>query len=98
MEEEFSIGHGAVFELAINHNMIVARDEVLELLMAQTLTLLTGDSILRYSTTIGLYLASMGIGAFLCTGKRLAGAVQTLLTAEILLGLVGGSAVMVLHF
>ena len=42
---------------------------VYELLMAQTLTLLTGNSVLRYSTTIGLYLASMGIGAFLCRGK-----------------------------
>ncbi len=71
---------------------------VYELLMAQSLTLLTGNSVLRYSTTIGLYLASMGIGAFLCTEKRRTRAVETLLKAEILLSIVGGSAVILLHF
>lgn len=71
---------------------------VYELLMAQTLTVLTGDSVLRYSTTIGLYLASMGIGAFICSGKLMARPVKTLLTVEILLSIVGGAAVLLLHF
>lgn len=71
---------------------------VYELLMAQSLTLLTGDSALRYSTTIGLYLASMGLGAFMCRGKRLARAIETLLKAEILLSIVGGAAVVLLYF
>jgi len=71
---------------------------VYELLMAQTLSLLTGNSVLRYSTTIGLYLASLGLGAFLCTDKRLVRSVETLWKAEILLSLVGGAAVVLLHF
>jgi spermidine synthase len=71
---------------------------VYELLMAQTLTLLTSDSVLRYSTTIGLYLACMGIGAFLCTKKRLARPEETLLKVELLLSVVGGTAVIILYF
>ncbi|MFC2010984.1 spermidine synthase [Chloroflexota bacterium] len=71
---------------------------VYELLMAQTLSLLTGNSVLRYSTTIGLYLASLGLGAFLCTSKRLVRSVETLWKVEILLSLVGGTAVVWLHF
>ena len=71
---------------------------VYELLMAQTLSLLTGNSVLRYSTTIGLYLASLGLGAFLCTNKRLVRSVETLWKVEILLSLIGGAAVVLLHF
>ncbi len=71
---------------------------VYELLMAQTLSLLTGNSVLRYSTTIGLYLASLGLGAFLCTNKRLVRPVETLWKVEILLSLIGGAAVVLLHF
>jgi len=71
---------------------------VYELLMAQTLSLLTGNSVLRYSTTIGLYLASLGLGAFLCTSKRLARSVETLWKVEILLSLIGGAAVILLYF
>jgi len=71
---------------------------VYELLMAQTLSLLSGNSVVMYSTTIGLYLASLGLGAFLCTDKRLVRSVETLWKVEILLSLVGGVAVLLLHF
>ncbi len=71
---------------------------VYELLMAQTLSLLTGNNVVMYSTTIGLYLASLGLGAFLCTNKRLVHSVETLWKVEILLSLVGGVAVALLHF
>lgn len=71
---------------------------VYELLMAQTLSLLTGNSVVKYSTTIGLYLASLGLGAFLCTNKRLVHAMETLWKVEILLSLVGGAAVAFLYF
>jgi len=71
---------------------------VYELLMAQTLSLLTGNNVVMYSTTIGLYLASLGLGAFLCTNKRLARAMETLWRVEFLLSLVGGAAVTLLHF
>ncbi len=71
---------------------------VYELLMAQTLSLLTGNNVVKYSTTIGLYLASLGLGAFLCTNKRMARAMETLWKVEILLSLVGGAAVILLYF
>ncbi len=71
---------------------------VYELLLAQTLSQLTGNSVLRYSTTIGLYLASLGLGAFLCNNKRLVRSVETLWKVEILLSLTGGAAVVLLHF
>ena len=70
---------------------------IYELLMAQTLTLLTGNSVVRYSTTIGLYLASLGLGAFLCSPKRLVRPVETLWKVEVLLSLVGGAAVALLY-
>ncbi|MDP2731249.1 MAG: hypothetical protein Q8O55_12340 [Dehalococcoidales bacterium] len=71
---------------------------VYELLMAQALTLMTGNSVVRYSTTIGLYLASLGLGAFLCGDRRLARAMGTLWKVEILLSVVGGAAVAFLYF
>ena len=39
---------------------------VYELLMAQTLSVLMGNTVMRYSITIGIYLASLGLGAMLC--------------------------------
>lgn len=42
-----------------------------ELLLAQTLSTTMGNTVLRYNVTIGLYIASMGIGALLY--KRLLG-------------------------
>lgn len=38
---------------------------VYELIYSQTLTILFGQTVVRYSVTIGLYLFSLGIGAFL---------------------------------
>lgn len=38
---------------------------VYELMFAQTLTVVLGGTVLRYSTTIGLFLFSLGLGAFL---------------------------------
>jgi len=68
-----------------------------ELLMAQSLSAFLGDTVLRYSTTVGLYLASLGIGAFLCRGKVLNRPLYALVKVELFLSLVGGFCVVYLH-
>ncbi|MGE4553347.1 MAG: spermidine synthase [Desulfovibrionaceae bacterium] len=69
---------------------------VYELLMAQTLASLMGNTVLRYSVTIGVYLASLGAGAMLC-GHEGRGAARRLLRVELGLSLVGGLSVAGLH-
>ncbi|MFC1976728.1 hypothetical protein ACFLWS_00440 [Chloroflexota bacterium] len=70
---------------------------VYELVMAQSLSAFLGDTVLRYSTTIGLYLASMGIGAFLCRGRLVTDSAYSLVKIEILLAVVGGFSVVYLY-
>ena len=71
---------------------------IYELVMAQSLSAFMGDTVLRYSTTVGLYLASLGIGAFLCRGSILKRPVYSLVKIEILLSVVGGFCLVYLHF
>lgn len=68
-----------------------------ELVMAQALSAYLGDTVLRYSTTVGLYMASLGIGAFMCRGKLLEQPAHSLVNIEILLSVVGGFSVAYLH-
>jgi spermidine synthase len=68
-----------------------------ELVMAQALSAYLGDTVLRYSTTVGLYMASLGIGAFMCRGKLLERPAYSLVNIEILLSVVGGFSVAYLH-
>ena len=70
---------------------------VYELTMAQSLSAFLGDTVLRYSTTIGLYLASMGIGAFLCRGGLFRNPAYSLVKIEIMLAVVGGFSVVYLY-
>ena len=65
---------------------------VYELLMAQTLSVLLGNTVLQYSITIGVYLASLGIGSILCK-EETTGNVNRLLRIEVWLSLVGGVSV-----
>jgi spermidine synthase len=73
---------------------------VYELLLAQALSAFLGNTVLRYSVTIGLYMLSMGIGALLAQGRVLRNALLALQRVEILLTVIGGSSVLglfVLH-
>ena len=70
---------------------------VYELLLGQSLSAFLGNTVLRYSVTIGLYMLSMGIGALSAEGKLVRHPLTTLLRVEILLTLTGGSSVLVLH-
>jgi len=70
---------------------------VYELVMAQSLSAFLGGTVLRYSTTVGLYLASMGIGAFLCRGRTVRDSVNSIVKIEILLSVIGGFSVVYLY-
>ncbi len=70
-----------------------------ELLIAQTLTILAGNTVVWYSLTVGTYLGSMGCGALLCHrvyGRR--NSWSALFQVEILLTALGAAAVPILHF
>ncbi|MDP2643894.1 MAG: hypothetical protein Q8P24_03055 [Desulfobacterales bacterium] len=69
---------------------------IYELLMAQTLSALMGNTVLRYSITIGIYLASLGIGAMLCQKSDEQDCARRLVRIEIWLSVVGGLAVLIL--
>jgi len=65
---------------------------VYELLMAQTLSVLLGNTVVQYSITIGVYLASLGVGSLLCR-EETSGRVDRLVRIEVWLCLVGGVSV-----
>ena len=69
---------------------------VYELLLGQSLSAFLGNTVLRYSVTIGLYMLSMGIGALMAEGRWVKHAATTLLKVEILLTVVGGFSVIFL--
>lgn len=70
---------------------------VYELLLGQALSVFLGNTVLRYSVTIGLYMLSMGIGALSAEGKLVKHPITALLWVEIALTLTGGSSVLMLH-
>ena len=71
---------------------------VYELLLGQTLSAFLGNTVLRYSVTIGLYMMSLGIGSMIAEGRFVKNPVTSLLRVELLLTLVGGSSVVFLFF
>jgi spermidine synthase len=66
---------------------------VYELLLGQTLSAFFGNTVLRYSVTIGLYMASMGLGALYLQWRRARSSVLRLQVVEILLTVCGGGSV-----
>ena len=71
---------------------------VYELLLGQTLSAFLGNTVLRYSVTIGLYMMSLGIGSMIAEGRFVKHPVTSLLRVEMLLTLFGGSCVVFLFF
>ncbi|MEW8625619.1 MAG: polyamine aminopropyltransferase [Candidatus Thiodiazotropha sp.] len=71
---------------------------VYELLIATTGAYFLGDSIKQFSLVIGFYMATMGLGSYLSrliSDKKL---LRYFVSAEILLGLIGGLSVPLLYF
>jgi spermidine synthase len=67
-----------------------------ELLLGQSLSAFMGNTVLRYSITIGLYMLSMGIGALLAEGRFLKHPITVLMKIELLLTISGALSVLVL--
>jgi spermidine synthase len=70
---------------------------IYELLISTTSSYFLGDSIKQFSITIGVYMASMGLGSFFSRifQKDL---ILRFIEVEILLGLIGGASVPILYF
>ena len=70
-----------------------------ELMLAQTLSSTMGNSVFRYNITIGLYIASMGVGALYFSKLIKKNWKENLVSVEIIISLVGGlSPLLVLAF
>lgn len=70
-----------------------------ELLIAQTLAVLAGNTVIWYSLTIGLYLGSMGFGALIFDrSKDRTATWERLFQIELMLSVLGAMAPMLLHF
>jgi len=71
---------------------------IYELLISTTTSYFLGDSIRQFSLTIGIYMAAMGLGAFL--SKLLDDRYLTVhfIIVEVLLGLIGGFSVPLLYY
>jgi spermidine synthase len=61
-----------------------------ELMLAQTLSTIMGDTIVRYNVTIGLYIASLGLGSILYPQFIKEHSLENLAKLELLLSFFGG--------
>ena len=70
---------------------------IYELLISTTSSYFLGDSVKQFSLTIGIYMASMGVGSYLSKYIQ-QNALEWFIKIEILLGLVGGASIPILYF
>lgn len=75
--------------LAVATFVVAACSLFYELLLAQTLSAILGDTAHRYNVTIGLYIASMGIGALLYERLKIKNYRPALIRVELVLAFVG---------
>ena len=68
-----------------------------ELLIAQTLSLLAGNTVTWYSLTVGAYLGSMGLGAVIYNARAPKNGWNALFGVEVLLCVVGAGAVLIIQ-
>lgn len=66
---------------------------VYELILGQALSAFLGNTILRYSVTIGLYLFAMGFGAMFAEGKWRKNPIKSFLIIELFLTFFGGFSI-----
>ena len=70
---------------------------VYELLISTTSSYFLGDSVKQFSITIGVYMASMGLGSFISRYIN-TGLLSAFVIVEIILGLTGGASVPILYY
>lgn len=69
---------------------------VYELVLGQALSAFLGNTILRYSVTIGLYLFAMGFGAMFAEGRWIKKPIKSFMIIELLLMICGGFSIILL--
>jgi S-adenosylmethionine/arginine decarboxylase-like enzyme len=72
--------------------VLAACSIIYELLLAQTLSSTMGNTALRYNITIGLYIASMGVGALVFNKLIKSSFGERLIRIEVVLAIIGGLA------
>ena len=89
---------GQVRELLAVTVVLAACSLVYELLIAQTLSLFAGNTVVWYSLTVGLYLGAMGLGAAISHVRPGRSGWDDLFGIEVLLSMVGAVAVLLIQF
>ncbi|MBT3356383.1 hypothetical protein HN784_01370 [bacterium] len=69
-----------------------------ELALGQALSLFLGNTILRFSVTIGIYMFAMGVGAMIAEGEIVKRKTISFMTIETLLVVIGGFSPIFLFF
>ncbi|MCH7565516.1 MAG: hypothetical protein IH968_17020, partial [Gemmatimonadetes bacterium] len=96
-ESTVAAGTGTVRELLTITVIVSACSLLYELLIAQTLSLLAGNTVVWYSLTVGAYLGAMGLGAVLFRPRFGGSAWASLFTVEVVLSAVGAGAVVLIQ-
>lgn len=96
-EGTVAVGTGTVRELLTITVIVSACSLLYELLIAQTLSLLAGNTVVWYSLTIGVYLGALGLGAVLFRPRSGGSAWASLFTVELVLSAVGAGAVLLIQ-
>ena len=92
-----SLETAAVPELLTITLVVSACSLLYELLIAQTLSLLAGNTVVWYSLTVGVYLGAMGLGSLLFRIRPGENPWTALFTLELLLSGTGAVAVILIH-
>jgi len=87
----------AVREVLAITVVLAACSLMYELLIAQTLSLMAGNTVIWYSLTVGAYLGSMGLGAVLFDARTADNGWNVLFAVEVLLSVVGAGAVLLIQ-
>ena len=88
---------GRVRELLAITLVLAACSLVYELLIAQALSLLAGNTVVWYSLTVGLYLGAMGVGAAVSNKRTGRSRWDDLFAVEVLLSGLGAIAVLLIQ-
>ncbi len=92
-----AVGTGTVRGLLTITVIVSACSLLYELLIAQTLSLLAGNTVVWYSLTVGVYLGAMGLGAALSRPRSGGSAWTSLFKVELGLSAVGAGAVVLIQ-
>ena len=92
-----STATGSVRELLTITLIVSACSLLYELLIAQTVSLLAGNTVVWYSLTVGVYLGAMGLGAALLRARSEGNDWARLFNVELMLSMVGAGAVLLIH-